>query len=317
MLVWPRWSGRHNGEVPARDLTRFGWLSIGAALATMGLKFSAWSVTGSVGLLSDAMESTVNLAAGVLMLVALRVSAQPPDENHQFGHEKAELFSAAAEGLMIVLAASLIVWTAIERLFHPRTIEQVGIGLAVSLGAAGINLAVGLVLLRAGRRHQSRALSADGRHLLTDVYTSGGVLVGLVLVAFTGWRPLDPLIALAVGVNIVITGVKLLWSSVDGLMDPPVSPEELARIQAVIETYQAQGVAFHALRSRVAGHRRFVSVHVLVPGHWTVSQGHDLLERFEGELRATLDNLHVFTHLEPIEDPLSYVDEELDRSDAS
>ena len=283
----------------------------------MGLKFAAWSVTGSVGLLSDAMESTVNLAAGVLMLVALRVSALPPDENHQYGHEKAELFSAAAEGLMIVLAASLIVWTAIERLLHPRTIEQVGVGLAVSLGAAGINLAVGLVLLRAGRRHQSRALSADGRHLLTDVYTSGGVLVGLVLVAFTGWRPLDPLIALAVGVNIVITGVKLLWSSVDGLMDPPVSPEELARIQAVIETYQAQGVAFHALRSRVAGHRRFVSVHVLVPGRWTVSQGHDLLERFEGELRATLDNLHVFTHLEPIEDPLSYVDEELDRSDAS
>ncbi len=283
----------------------------------MGLKFSAWSVTGSVGLLSDAMESTVNLAAGVLMLVALRVSALPPDENHQYGHEKAELFSAAAEGLMIVLAASLIVWTAIERLLHPRTIEQVGVGLAVSLGAAGINLAVGLVLLRAGRRHQSRALSADGRHLLTDVYTSGGVLVGLVLVAFTGWRPLDPLIALAVGVNIVITGVKLLWSSVDGLMDPPVSPEELARIQAVIETYQAQGVAFHALRSRVAGHRRFVSVHVLVPGRWTVNQGHDLLERFEGELRATLDNLHVFTHLEPIEDPLSYVDEELDRSDAS
>ena len=283
----------------------------------MGLKFSAWSMTGSVGLLSDAMESTVNLAAGVLMLVALRVSALPPDENHQYGHEKAELFSAAAEGLMIVLAASLIVWTAIERLLHPRTIEQVGVGLAVSLGAAGINLAVGLVLLRAGRRHQSRALSADGRHLLTDVYTSGGVLVGLVLVAFTGWRPLDPLIALAVGVNIVITGVKLLWSSVDGLMDPPVSPEELARIQAVIETYQAQGVAFHALRSRVAGHRRFVSVHVLVPGRWTVNQGHDLLERFEGELRATLDNLHVFTHLEPIEDPLSYVDEELDRSDAS
>lgn len=283
----------------------------------MGLKISAWSVTGSVGLLSDAMESTVNLAAGVLMLVALRVSALPPDENHQYGHEKAELFSAAAEGLMIVLAASLIVWTAIERLLHPRTIEQVGVGLAVSLGAAGINLAVGLVLLRAGRRHQSRALSADGRHLLTDVCTSGGVLVGLVLVAFTGWRPLDPLIALAVGVNIVITGVKLLWSSVDGLMDPPVSPEELARIQAVIEIYQAQGVAFHALRSRVAGHRRFVSVHVLVPGRWTVNQGHDLLERFEGELRATLDNLHVFTHLEPIEDPLSYLDEELDRSDAS
>ncbi len=303
--------------MPARDLTRFGWLSIGAALATMGLKISAWSVTGSVGLLSDAMESTVNLAAGVLMLVALRVSALPPDENHQYGHEKAELFSAAAEGLMIVLAASLIVWTAIERLLHPRTIEQVGVGLAVSLGAAGINLAVGLVLLRAGRRHQSRALSADGRHLLTDVCTSGGVLVGLVLVAFTGWRPLDPLIALAVGVNIVITGVKLLWSSVDGLMDPPVSPEELARIQAVIEIYQAQGVAFHALRSRVAGHRRFVSVHVLVPGRWTVNQGHDLLERFEGELRATLDNLHVFTHLEPIEDPLSYLDEELDRSDAS
>lgn len=300
--------------MPARDLTRFGWYSIATALFTMGLKFGAWALTGSVGLLSDAMESTVNLAAAVLMLVALRVSARPPDENHQYGHEKAELFSAAAEGLMIVVAASLIVWTAVDRLLHPRDIEQLGVGLAVSTAAAAVNLVVGLWFVRAGTRHRSRALVADGRHLLTDVTTSAGVLIGLGAVVLTGWRPLDAVVALLVGVNIVVTGVRLLWASLDGLMDPPLPPAELEQIERVVAAFEGRGVRFHALRSRMAGQRRFVSVHVLVPGQWTVSAGHDLLEQFESELRARVSDLVVFTHLEPIEDPLAYLDEGLDRS---
>lgn len=297
------------------DLTRFGWLSIAAALTTMALKFGAWSITGSVGLLSDAMESTVNLAAGVLMLIALQVAALPPDENHQYGHEKAELFSAAAEGLMIVLAATLIVWSASDRLLRPRPIEDVGVGLGVSIAAAAINGAVALVLLRAARTHRSRALAADGHHLMTDVYTSAGVVVGVLLVGVTGWEPLDALVALAVGVNIVVTGVRLLWRSIEGLMDPPLPPEELHAVEQVIGRHECDDVLFHALRSRLSGHRRFVSVHVLVPGRWTVAEGHDLLERVEAELRAAVPSLTVFTHLEPIEDPLSYDDQRLDRSD--
>ncbi len=303
--------------MPARDLTRFGWLSIGAALATMGLKLGAWLLTDSVGLLSDALESTVNLAAGILMLVALRVAAQPPDENHQYGHEKAELFSAAAEGLMIVLAASLVMWTSIDRLLNPLALGRLGIGAAVSAGATAVNLAVGLVLLRAARRYGSRALAADGRHLLTDVTTSVGVLAGLALVALTDWAPLDPLLGLAVGVNIVIAGARVLWGSIEGLMDPPLPPEELSDMEAVLEGYRDQGVVFHAIRSRMSGTRRFYAMHVLVPGAWTVSRGHQLLERIEGDLRARVPNLHVFTHLEPVEDPASFLDQHLDRSDAN
>jgi cation diffusion facilitator family transporter len=301
--------------VADRDLTRFGWFSIGAALVTLGLKLVAWLLTGSVGLLSDALESTVNLAAAVLMLVALRVSALPPDDNHHYGHEKAELFSAAAEGLMIVAAASLIIWRALDRLLHPQELSRVGLGLAVSVVAGVINLAVGLVLVRGGRRHDSGALLADGRHLLTDVWTTAGVLVGLLAVTVTGWLPLDPLVALAVAVNVVVTGVQVLRSSITGLMDPPLPEAEQERIDAVVERFEARGVTFHAMRSRVAGHRRFLSVHVLVPGRWTVTQGHDLLERFEADLRACVPNLTVDTHLEPVEDPLSYADEALDRAD--
>ena len=300
---------------PGRDLTRFGWFSIGVALVTMAIKLVAWSVTGSVGLLSDALESTVNLAAAVLMLVALRVAALPPDENHQHGHEKAELFSAAAEGLMIVVAASVIVWAAVDRLFDPREVERLGVGSAVSAGAAALNGAAGLYLLRVARRHDSSALAADGRHLLTDVWTSVGVLVGLAVVALTGWTPLDPLLALAVGVNVVRTGVTVLWGSVRELMDPTIPVPEQAAIDEVIGRWERQGIAFHALRTRASGPRRFMSVHVLVPGRWTVTAGHDVLERFEADLRSAVPNLHVLTHLEPVEDPASYLDEGLERSD--
>jgi cation diffusion facilitator family transporter len=301
--------------VTTRDLTRYGWLSLAVALATMGLKLVAWQVTGSVGLLSDAFESSVNLVAAVLMLVALTFSAQPPDDDHQFGHEKAELVSASAEGLMVVLAASLIVWTAVDRLLDPRDVEQVGLGLAVSVGASALNLAASVVLTRAGRRHRSAALLADGRHLLVDVWTSAGVVLGVILVSVSGIRRLDPLVALAVGVNVVVSGVVLLRRSVGGLMDPPLDAEDLATLRAVLARYEAGGVHFHAVRSRVAGPRRFVSMHVLVPGRWTVSEGHALLERLEADLRSSLGALTVDTHLEPIEDPASYLDTQLDRAE--
>jgi cation diffusion facilitator family transporter len=300
-----------------RDLSRFAWFSIALALVTMGAKALAWQVTNSVGLLSDALESSVNLAAGVVMLVALRVAALPPDENHHFGHEKAEQFSAAAEGLMIVGAATAIVASAVDRLLHPAAVERVGIGLAVSAAASLVNLFGAIVLLRAGRAHRSAAISADGRHLLTDVWTSAGVVVGVTAVAVTGWRRLDPLLALAVGVNIVVTGARLLWASVHALMDPPLKAEDQATIEAVIDQYRARGIVFHAMRSRVAGNRKFFSVHVLVPGHWSVAQGHGLLERLESDLRDAVEGIVVFTHLEPVEDPSSYLDEQLDRTEAA
>jgi cation diffusion facilitator family transporter len=292
-------------------LRRYAVLSIAAALVTMAIKLTAWLLTDSVGLLSDALESSVNLAAALFLAAALHVAARPADESHLYGHDKAEYFSAGAEGFMIVVAAGLIVWQAVERLLHPRELEQVGWGLAISLTAAGVNLAVALVLLRAGRDHGSLALVADGKHLLTDVWTSMGVVVGVGLVVVTGWGALDPLVAIAVGMNILVTGGRLVWRSGSSLLDAAVPDAERAALQGVLDTYEPAGVRFHALRSRVAGRRRFVTVHLLVPGSWTVQQGHDLAERVERDLRAAVPHLTVHTHLEPLDDPASYRDDEL------
>lgn len=290
-------------------LARFAWLSIAAALATMALKASAAAITGSVGLLSDAIESGVNLVAAVAVLIALIIAARPADWSHEYGHSKAEYFSAGAEGLMIVAAAAAIGISAIFRLLDPQPLTQVGVGLAVSVAAAAVNGAVAAVLLRAGRQHRSISLTADGRHLLTDVWTSGGVVIGVSAVAVTGWERLDPLIALAVGVNIVVQGVRLVRQSVGGLMDAALPPGDSVAIEGVLESYRrTEGIRFHALRTRQAGTRRFVSLHVLVPGAWTVQRGHDLLERLEADLRARLEGAQVFTHLEPVEDPVSWAD---------
>jgi cation diffusion facilitator family transporter len=292
-----------------RSLVRFVWLSIVAALSTIALKTAAFALTGSVGLLSDAMESVVNLVAAVVALVALTIAARPADEQHQYGHSKAEYFSAGAEGLMILVAAAAIIASATSRLIHPRPLTQVGVGVAVSVVAAAVNGAVAYVLLRAGRRHRSITLTADGRHLLTDVWTSVGVVFGVTAVALTGWHRLDPLVALGVGVNIVVSGWRLVRHSVGGLMDSALPPDDHAAIEVVLRGYrQAEGIQFHALRTREAGARRFVSVHVLVPGSWTVQAGHDLLERLEADLRVALGGAQVFTHLEPLEDPVSWAD---------
>jgi cation diffusion facilitator family transporter len=296
-----------------RSLGRYAWLSIAAALATIALKAAAYWVTGSVGLLSDALESFVNLAGALMALAMLSLAARPADANHAYGHGKAEYFSSGVEGGLILIAAIGIAVAAVDRLLNPRPLEQVGLGLGVSVVASAINLGVSVVLMRAARQYDSITLEANAHHLMTDVWTSAGVLVGVGAVVVTGWLWLDPLVALAVAANIVWTGVRIVHASVLGLMDTALPAAERERIVAVLDGYVSDEVNYHALRTRQAGPRRFVSVHILVPGAWTVRQGHDLVERIEADLRACLPMVSVLTHLEPLEDPASHDDLDLDR----
>jgi cation diffusion facilitator family transporter len=290
-------------------------LSIAAAIATMGLKFSAYFLTDSIGLFSDAAESCVNLTAAIFALWALTVAARPPDFEHTFGHSKAEYFSSALEGLLVLVAAFSIGLAAVPRLLHPQPLAQLDLGLLLSIVAAVINGLVAWTLLKAGRRLRSITLRADAHHLLTDVWTSIGVVIGLLLVKLTGWQILDPLMALAVAANICWVALQLLRETANGLMDSALPPQEQATIQEVLSYYQNRGIAFHALRSRVAGARNFVSFHVLVPGEWTVQQGHDLCDEIERKIMQAITHTHVTTHLEPIDDPISWNDESLDLED--
>jgi cation diffusion facilitator family transporter len=296
------------------SLKRYAWLSIAAALATILLKGMAWWLTGSVGLLSDALESFVNLAGAMMALAMLSLAALPADDNHAHGHGKAEYFSSAFEGLLILLAAIGIAYAAIGRLLQPQPLESVGIGLAVSVIASIINLATARILMDVGRKANSITLEADAHHLFTDVWTSAGVIAGVGLVWATGWLWLDPVIALLVALNIVWTGWQLLQRSAAGLMDVSVPAADLEAIEAVLDRYRRQGLDFHALRTRQAGSRAFISLHVLVPGAWSVQLAHDWSERIEADLRQAVSYAHVTTHLEPLEDPLSLADQELDRS---
>jgi cation diffusion facilitator family transporter len=289
-------------------LTRFAWLSIGAAITTIILKTGAYLLTGSVGLLSDAVESIVNLVAAIMALGMLTIAARPPDEEHSFGHSKAEYFSSGLEGLLILFAAAAIIWSAVQRLLHPQPLEQVGIGLVITAFASAINFTVARVLIRAGRKNRSITLEADGFHLMTDVWTSVAVIAGVALVALTGWLRLDPLIAIAVAINIIWTGVALIRKTVAGLMDASLPEADREQIESVMASYRAKSVDFHALRTRQAGARRFVSVHVLVPGNWTVHDAHHVAEDFEGAIRTILGDAVVTTHLEPIEDEISRED---------
>lgn len=295
------------------SLQRFAWLSIAAAFATIGLKGVAWWLTGSVGLLSDALESFVNLAGAVMTLAMLGIAAMPEDDSHGYGHSKAEYFASGFEGVLILGAAVAIAVTSVERLIAPRPLEQVGLGLAVSAIAALVNLGAARVLLAAGQRNHSIALEADARHLMTDVWTSVGVIGGVGAVALTGWQRLDPLIALAVAANIVWSGVQLMRRSAAGLMDATLPAEQHEAVVRVLQGYKGQGVDYHALRTRQAGARQFVSVHILVPGQWSVSRGHDLVDAIEAEIGKALPRASVITHLEPLEDPASWHDVGLDR----
>jgi cation diffusion facilitator family transporter len=296
-----------------RSLTRFAWLSIAAALATMALKSLAWYVTGSVGLLSDALESLVNLGGASMALWMLWLAAQPPDQEHAYGHDKAEYFASGFEGMLIFVAGGAIAWAALPRLWQPQPLEQTGPGLAVAALAAVINLVVARVLLRAGSRYRSPTLTADARHLMTDVWTSVGVIGGVGLVHFTGWLRLDPLLALAVAANILWTGYRLVREAAMGLMDTAWPDSLQADLRDVLDGFRARGIEFHAVRTRGAAARHFVSMHVLVPGGWTVQRGHDLLEELEEALAARIPRLTAYTHLEPIEDAASYRDIELER----
>ena len=305
---------RPKKQSSARSPSFYAGLSIVVAVVTIALKFGAYLLTGSVGLFSDAAESSINLVAAVGAFLALGTAARPPDEEHAYGHTKAEYFSSALESVLIIVAAVWIAVTAIGRLLEPQPLENLGVGLTIGLVAAGINGAAGVVLLRGGRRLRSAALRADGQHLLTDVWTSVGVVTGVFLVWFTGWLVLDPLIALLVAGNIVWIGVRLLNDTAHGLLDSALPPEEQEIITGIQSRYEEAGIEFHALRTRNAGRRRFVSMHVLVPGKWSVKRGHDVSERIEKDITQALPMTTVFVHIEPLEDPVSWQDQELDRS---
>jgi cation diffusion facilitator family transporter len=288
-------------------------LPIGAAIVTIALKAIAYWLTGSVGLLSDVLESFVNLAGAMMALAMLTVAARPADEDHAYGHSKAEYFSSGVEGTLILIAAVSIGVAAYRRLIAPRPLEQIGLGLGVSVVASLVNLIVALILRRAGKRHQSITLEANAQHLMTDVWTSAGVLVGVGAVAFTGWQRLDPIVAFLVAGNIVWMGVRIMRKSVLGLMDTALPVEEQNTIRKVLEPYLQGGVQCHALLTRQSGSRRFVSFHVLVPGIWTVQRGHELLENIEADIRRAIPSVTVLTHLESLSDPTSWQDTTLDR----
>lgn len=297
-----------------KNLSRYAWLSIAAAIVTIALKVWAYFFTGSVGLLSDALESVINLVAAIVALIIIRIAAAPPDEDHEFGHDKAEYFASGIEGTLIFFAAFGIAYTAIPRLFHPQPLESIGLGLIVSLAATAVNMFVGITLVRVGKQQHSIVLEADGRHLLTDVWTSAGVVGAIVIVSFTGWIILDPIIALVVAINIIWTGFQLIKRSALGLMDTAIAPEICDEIRQILDRYvESQGIDYHALRTRQSGAKKFISVHILVPDEWTVQKGHDLTEEIEMEILRSIPETTVFTHLEPLEDPLSFEDLELFR----
>lgn len=306
-----------------KSLTIYGWLSIAAAISTIALKSYAYWLTDSIGLLSDAMESLINLVAAVIMLIVLSIASRPPDDGHAYGHEKIEYFSSGAEGIMILLAAFSIGITAWDRLWDPQPLQQLDVGIAISVFASLINLAVARVLISVGKRRNSITLESDGKHLMTDVWTTVGILIGIAAISvanhfeaslavarqlgMNGWEILDPIIAILVAINIVWAGLQLIRRTISGLMDAALSADEQSAIVAVLEQFAASDdIAYHALRTRYAGARRFMSVHVLVPGHWTVQQGHDLVETIEQQIMALFDNIDIDTHIEPIEDLASW-----------
>lgn len=299
--------------VERASLTKYAWLSIGAALSTITLKAIAYLITGSVGLLSDAVESLVNLFAAVVTLFMLIIAARPADELHNYGHSKAEYFASFTEGFLILIASLGIMLSAISRILNPQPLDQVPLGLIVSTSASLINFIVAQVLMRVGKKYNSISLEADAHHLMTDVYTSIGVIAAVGLVSISGWYVLDPIIALLVALNILRTAYSLLRRSVYGLMDTALSAEDQQTVLAIFDKYRAQGVQFHALRTRQAAGRRFVSFHILVPGRWSTHRSHHLAEEVEADIRNALSGTTVFTHLEPVDDPLSYQDIQIDR----
>jgi cation diffusion facilitator family transporter len=298
------------------SLKKFIYISIAAAILTISLKLIAYLLTNSVGLLSDAMESCVNLVAAVVALIMIRIAEKPPDEEHEFGHNKAEYFSSAVEGGLIVLAAFSIIGSAVPRIIHPQPLENIGVGILVAVGASLINLAASNILVKNGKKYNSITLEADGKHLMTDVITSGGVLLGIGLIKLTGWMRLDGIVAIGVALNIIWTGYQLIKRSTLGLLDTAFPKDEMDNIRRVLGTYEQQNIQFHSLMTRQSGQRKFISVHILMPGTMDIQQGHNLAEKVENDIRMLFPNTQttVFTHLEPAEDPVSMLDISIDRT---
>ncbi|MBX3288216.1 MAG: cation transporter [Acidobacteria bacterium] len=300
-------------SVTNKDLTRFAWLSVATAIATISLKTLAYLMTGSVGLLSDALESVINLVAAAFALWMLKIAARPADEDHPFGHYKAEYFAGALEGTLIGMAALSIIWVAVNRLIAPQPIEQIGIGLIITTAASLLNLVVGQLLIRTGRKHRSITLEADGKHLMTDVWTSASVIIALIVVNITGWYVLDPIIALFVAVNILRTGYNVVKRSTLGLMDTVISDEDMKAVVNVLDSYvEKEKIDYHALRTRESGSRVFISVHILMPDEWSIREGHKLIDKIEDDIRTAVAGAIVFTHMEPISDPASMADIDLE-----
>jgi cation diffusion facilitator family transporter len=295
------------------SLTKFAWLSVGTAVLTISIKLAAYLLTGSVGLLSDALEGIVNLVAAVVVLITLKVVEKPPDDIHEYGHDKAEYFSSGIEGTLIVIAALSILFTSVQRLLNPQPLERIGLGLMLALSASVLNFLAGQLLIRTGKKHDSITLEADGKHLLSDVWTSVGVVVGVSIAVLTGLEWVDPVVAILVGLKIGWEGVKIFQRSTSGLMDAAIDPDERKLIENILNRYCQNGIEWHALRTRQSAARRFVSVHILAPGGWTIQQGHDLVEQLEDEIRSQINYCSVFTHVEPIEDPRALSDLDLDR----
>ncbi|SDZ91768.1 cation diffusion facilitator family transporter [Porphyromonadaceae bacterium KH3R12] len=305
-----------HGAMKKSPLRRFISLSIAAAIVTILLKFYAYSVTGSMGFLSDALESFVNLFAAIFALVMLNISQKPADKEHEFGHSKAEYFSSAAEGALILIAAFTIIWSAVPRLIDPRPIENINTGLLFSLLASLVNLAVGMTLVRNGKKRRSLLLEADGKHLMADVWTSAGVIVAIVIVKFTGWLIVDPIIAILVALHIIYTGYRLISRSASGLMDASIPGEDLEKITNYLDSLNDQKIEYHSLLTRVAGRRKFIAMHILVPGKWTVKEAHDYADEIEETIVNMFDEpVTVHTHLEPVEDPASMKDIGIDRQE--
>jgi len=293
--------------------SKLAGVSITASIFTIILKLLAFSFTNSVSLLSDALESFVNLLAAIITFFMVRLAHKPPDETHPYGHSKAEYISSIAEGFFIIIAAAAIIVTAAQRLLHPAALETPGLGLLFSVVASLINLVVGLVLIKNGKISRSLALEADGHHLLTDVYTTIGVLVGLAVVYTTHLYILDPIIAILVGLNIISAGFAIVQKSLAGFMDSAIDKGYVDFIKSVFNEYKSQKIEFHGLMTRQAGSRLFISFHILVPGAWTVQRGHSLVEEIEKKLRTSIPQSTITTHIEPLEDPISWEDEGLDR----
>jgi cation diffusion facilitator family transporter len=287
---------------------KYIWVSVAASISTLLLKGSAYYLTGSVGLLSDALESFINLAAAVMALVLITIAISPPDKEHPFGHSKAEYFSSVIEGVLILFAAIAIGVTSIERIMNPRLLQDLGIGLLISVAASAINLFTALALLKAGKRYNSITLEADARHLLTDVWTTGGVLIGLLMVKITGWVILDPIIAVLMAFNIVVTGIKLIMRSVSGLMDEALPEDQLKAVKKILNKYKSKRIIYHSLYTRKAASKNFIFLHLLMPADWHISRGHEITKKIEGEIKCLLSESDVFIHIEPLNDSDAFDD---------